>query len=146
MQREFLQRCVAVVALLIASCAPRPPAETEIRTTIETMRKAAEAQRADAIADHIAGDFTGRSGELDRAGLERTLKVAFLGRRHVGVSLGSIAVAVNGDRAKATFGMTVSDASNRWLPSGRATYDVVSGWRRERGEWVCYNAAWTERE
>jgi len=133
------------MTLLVACSAPPAPAETEIRASIQTMREAAEARHAAAIIDRIAGDFTGRSGELDRAGLDRMLKIAFLGHQHVHVSLGSIAVDVDGDRAKATFEMTVSDGSGRWIPSGRATYAVVTGWRREDGAWLCYNASWRER-
>ena len=38
-----------------------------------------------------------------------------------GVSIGSIAIEIDGDRATATFDMTLGDASRRWLPSGRET-------------------------
>ena len=61
-------------------------------------------------------------------------------------SIGAIAIEIDGDRATATFDMTVGDASRRWLPSGRETFAVVSGWRREGSEWACYNATWTERQ
>jgi hypothetical protein len=42
--------------------------------------------------------------------------------------------------------MTLTDRSQRWIPGGGETYDVVSGWRRDGRDWVCYNATWTAKK
>ena len=131
--------CVALVAL--AGCS-HPPDETRIRNAIAAMRESAELRNASGVLDHVGNDFTGQKGELDRAELARILKLEFLRKDGFDVSIGSIAVEIRGERATATFEMTVGDASRRWLPSGRETFAVVSGWRREGSGWVCYNATW----
>jgi hypothetical protein len=131
------------MVVIAAGCA-RPPDEVQIRSSIETMRSAAEARQPGGVIGEIADDFTGNNGELDRDGLSRLLKFQFLRNESIGVAIGAIDVAVDGDRATARFDVTFSDASRRWLPSGRETYAIVSGWRREGRRWVCYNASWTQ--
>ena len=136
-----------VFALAAMSCAlagcTRAPDEVRIRTSIETMRSAAEERRPAAVVGEMAEDFTGNNGEIDREGLSRLLKFEFLRNETIGVAIGPIDVEGDGDRATAKFDVTFSDASQRWLPGGSETYAFVSGWRREGSRWVCYNATWT---
>ncbi len=132
-----------VLVCMIAACARVPDADA-IRATIGAMAAAAEARRSGDVLDHIAADFTGNGGEFDRAGLERMLRLRLLGGHDIGVSLDSIDVDVDGDRAIARFTMTVTDDSGRWIPDRRATLDVTTGWRREGHEWLCYNAGWKQ--
>jgi hypothetical protein len=142
---KFTMRFVFLAAMLLvfaAGCA-RPPDEVLIRSSIETMRNAAEERRPAGVVGEIANDFTGNKGEIDREGLSRLLKFQFLRNESIGVAIGPVDVAVDGDRATAKFDVTFSDASQRWLPGGRETYAIVSGWRREGSRWICYNASWT---
>jgi len=143
--RESLRASAFVICAALAGCS-HPPDETRIRDAITAMQAAAESREASGVLDHIGNDFTGQKGQVDRSELARILKLEFLRKEGFDVSLGTIAIEIEGDRATATFDMTVGDASRRWLPSGRETFAVISGWRREGSEWVCYNATWTERE
>ena len=137
---------MAILALAAAAGCSRPPDEVVLRETIESMRAAAEARDAGGVLDSIAPDFTGRGGEVDRDGLSRLLKLEFLRPQPIGVSIGSIEIAIDGDRATATFRMTLTDRSRRFLPGGSESYAVVSGWRREGRRWVCVNATWDVKE
>jgi hypothetical protein len=139
---------LVLTGLLLLACGgcSHPPDEVRIREAIEAMRLAAEARDAAGVLDGIAGDFTGQNGELDRDGLARIVKIELLRGDAIGVSLGPIGIVIDGERATAKFEMTLSDRSRRWLPSGSETDGVVSGWRRNGGRWVCYNATWTARE
>ena len=149
MQRELRRQIrytmgfVLFLGCALAGGCSRPPAEQAIRQTIEAMRSAAESRSASGVLDGIANDFTGNDGTVDRDGLARILKLEFLRNQSIGVSLGAIAVDVQGERATATFDMTVSDTSRRWLPSGRETFAVTTGWRRDGSRWVCINARWS---
>ena len=134
-----------IAVLGIGGCS-RPPDETVLRETIESMRKAAEARDAGGVLDSIAADFSGRSGEVDREGLSRLLKLEFLRAESIGVSIGSIAVEIDGDRATAKFEMTLTDRSRRLLPGGSEDYAVVTGWRRDGRHWLCVNATWDPKE
>jgi hypothetical protein len=133
-----------VVALVAFAGCSRPPDEARLRETIETMRTAAQARDASGVLDGIAADFTGRNGEVDRAGLARILKLEFLRAEPIGVSLGAMSVEIDGDRATARFEMTLRDRSQRFLPGASEMYAVVSGWRRDGRNWVCVNATWNE--
>ena len=147
MQRErckVLSATLFVLALAVAACS-HPPDETRIRNAIAAMVSAAEARDASGVLDHVGNDFTGQRGEVDRVGLARIIKIELLRKEGFDVAIGSISIEIAGDRATATFDMTVADASRRWLPSGQETFAVVSGWRREGSEWLCYNASWSEK-
>ncbi len=135
----------AVILALIGGCA-RPPDEVVIRGEIEAMKDAAEARQAGDLLDRIADDFSGNSGEVDRQALSRLIKLEFLRNEAIGVALGPIGIEVDGDRAIARFDVTFRDASRRWLPGGRDTVAVVSGWRRSGSHWICYNATWTHKD
>jgi len=132
---------IGIAVLVFAGCS-RPPDEERIRSAIQAMKESAEARRAAGVLEHIAADFTGNNGDADRDGLSQILKIQFLRNTAIGVGIGPIAIDIDGDRATAKFEITLSDGSGRWLPNGRETYAIVSGWRREGSEWICYNATW----
>lgn len=131
-----------VLSMLLLACARVPDADA-IRETIHAMAAAAEAKRSGDVLEPIAEDFIGNDGELDRAGLERFVRARMLATS-IGVSLGSIDVQVDGNRATARFSMTITDGSGRWLPDRRARLEVVTGWKRDGSRWRCYNAKWHE--
>lgn len=137
-----------LLALLMISvfvaCA-RVPDTDAIRSAIRTMAEAAEAKRTGDVLDHVAADFTGNDGEVDRAGLERLLRARVLAAQAIGVTIGTVEVELDGDRATARFEMTVTDGSGRWLPDRRAVLDMTTGWRREGSVWRCQNARWKQR-
>ena len=80
---------------------------------------------------------------LQAFSLAQLLKFQLLSRQGVGVASGPVEIVIDGDRATAKFDVTLSDSSGRWVPGGSETYRIVSGWRREGSNWVCYNATWT---
>lgn len=132
---------VLLLCLLCVACARQPDAEA-IRERIGQMAGAAEAKRAGDLLDGISDDFIG-NGELDRAQLANLVRAQLLAGNAIGVDLGTIEVDVHGERATARFQATLTDGSGRWIPDRRATLDVETGWRREGGDWTCYNASWS---
>jgi hypothetical protein len=132
---------VLLLCLLCMACARQPDAEA-IRERIGQMAGAAEAKSAGDLLDGISEDFIG-NGELDRARLASFVRGQLLTGNAIGVDLGTIEVDVRGDRATARFQATLTDGSGRWIPDRRATLDIETGWRREGGEWTCYNATWS---
>jgi hypothetical protein len=139
---RFVFRALALLVVL-GSCA-RTPDEERIRAALDSMQKAAETRRPADVLEHVADDFTGNNGDLDRDGLAQMLRMQVLRRDGVGIAMGPIDVVIDDDRATARFEMTFSDATGRWLPSGGQTLQVVSGWRREGSRWLCYNATWSD--
>ena len=128
-------------ALCVGACA-RTPDDRAIRESIEKGVAAAQAHDASALIDVLADDFIGND-EFDRAGLKSQLRGQFVVAKAIGVRIGSIDVAVDGDRATARFDAFVTDSSGRWIPDRAATLHFETGWRRERGGWLCNNAHWS---
>ncbi|RYD16816.1 MAG: hypothetical protein EOP90_02275 [Lysobacteraceae bacterium] len=131
--------CVAVVA-----CARRTDADA-VRARIAGIAAAAESREVGDVMDAVSADFVGNDG-LDRAQLASLVRAQVLGGGAVDVSLGNIEVEVHGDRATARFGATLTDGSGRWIPDRRARLAFETGWRREDGDWACYNASWSREE
>jgi hypothetical protein len=138
---RFVFRAIALLVLL-AGCA-RTPDEVRIRAALESMQKAAEARRPADVLEHVAADFTGNNGDMDRDSLSQLLRLQLLSRQGVSVVSGPVEIVIDDDRATAKFDVTLSDRSGRWIPGGSETYRIVSGWRREGSDWLCYNATWT---
>ena len=132
----------AIAAWIVVGCS-RPPDEERIRAALASMQEAAEARRPAGVLDHIAEDFTGNNGDANRESLGQLLRLQLLRRDGLSVAYGPIEIVVDGDRATAKFDVTLNDRSGRWVPIGGETYRIVSGWRREGGDWVCYNASWS---
>jgi hypothetical protein len=135
-------RRIAIAALIqvIAGCSA-PPAEQRLRDTIAAMEQAIEAQRPADFVAHVAEDFTGGDGQLDRTQLRGFLAAQMVGSETIEVVLGPIELTMQGDRATVKTSALV--VGGRYLPERGEQVDIVSGWRLEDGEWVCINARWT---
>jgi hypothetical protein len=132
---------IAWLCLLCLACA-RPPDAEAIRTVIAEAAQAAQAHKSGELLDQVSADFIGNDS-LDRAQLDRLLRMQMLGAKSLGVSVHGIEVDVQGDRATASFEADVTDSSGRWIADRAATLHFETGWRREHGDWRCYNAKWS---
>jgi hypothetical protein len=130
---------MTVMALVCATACSHPPDAEAIRATIAA---AAENHRDTDVMAHVSDDFTGNDGEVDHEQLGRLLRAQLLAARSLDVRLGTISVEMLGDRAVARFDVTVTDTSGRWFENRETQLKFDTGWRRERGEWRCYNAHW----
>jgi ketosteroid isomerase-like protein len=141
-----MHRLIALCALLVAiSACRRTPDEQLIRNTIAAMQQAAEAGQPRDFMSHVSGDFTGEDGTVDRDGLANILRVEVLRNEKAGVTLGPIDVQLQGDRATVKVTATLTGGSGGLLPERASVYAITSGWRKENGEWRCYNASWEQK-
>jgi hypothetical protein len=145
--RSGPMRAPILLAILLGAipCAcHRVPDEEAIRAAIAATAAAASARDGADVLGHVAEDFAGNDGEFDRDRLAAMLRVRLLAARSLSVRTGPVDVAVDGDRARATFDATFSDSSGRWIMDRRRTLHFVTGWRRSGGAWRCYNARWAD--
>jgi hypothetical protein len=133
-----------VAALTFAACA-RTPDDQRIRANIEDMKQAAEARSPRQFLDHVAADFSGNDGAVDRDNLGNLLRAIVLRNENVGVTLGPIDVDVQGNRATATLIATLTGGNGGLIPSRGAIYSIKSGWRRDGKDWICFAATWDEK-
>jgi hypothetical protein len=127
--------------LLCAGCA-HPPDEAQVRAAISAAADAARNADAGAFDDVLSPEFDGNEGRLDARTLTGLLRLQRLRGQHVSVLMGPVAIEPRGDRLLATFTVTLG-GGGRLLPDHLGVYRVQSAWRKEDGDWRCYNATWT---
>lgn len=135
---------ICLVLWMLSAC-HRTPDEQLIRDTMASMQHAVEAGRPRDFIGHVSNDFTGNGGTVDRDGLMNILRVEVLRNEHAGVALGPIDVDVQGVRATAHVTATLTGGSGGLVPERASVYAITSGWRKESGEWRCYNASWEQK-
>lgn len=129
------------LVLALGACA-RPSDEVQIRTAVGEMQQAIESGKPADFMRHIADDFTGDGGAIDKPGLHNFLRAQVLTNTSIGISLVSTDVQLQGDRATVKVTVTMTGSSGRWLPERGSVQQIESGWRRQDGDWLCVNAQW----
>lgn len=132
------------LAALLAGCGSDSP-EDRLRQTMALMEEAVEGRRPSDFIEHVADDFSGEQGQLDRDNLRRYLASQMMGPDSISVVLGPADVTLHGgDRA--TVKVTALVTGGRFLPERGERLDIQSGWRLEEGNWRCYTATWTPKQ
>lgn len=134
-----------ICALVTLGGCHRTPDEQRIRNAITTMQHALEQRHPRDFMAYVADDFVGNDGVYDRTQLHNLLRLQVLRNDKIGVTLGPIDIKVEGDRATADLGATFTGGSGGLLPERGAMYTFKSSWKREDGDWQCYNASWQQK-
>ncbi|HZP85917.1 MAG TPA: nuclear transport factor 2 family protein [Burkholderiales bacterium] len=124
------------------ACA-RTSDEVRIRDAIAAMQQAAEERRPRDFIAYVDADFTGNEG-VDREALANLLRLELLRNERIGVTLGPIDIDVQGTRATARMSATLTGGSGGLLPERGAVYSIATAWRKQGGDWRCYNAEWKQ--
>lgn len=136
--------CLLLTALLAVAACHRTPDEQQVRAAIASAASAARANDVHGMLATVSDDFTGNDGELDRNGLHRLLALRALRQDQTGVLIGPITIDHRGDRIVATFNLVLTGGKpGDLLPDQSSIYAMTTAWRREGGEWRCYNATWS---
>ncbi len=141
--------CLCFAALLVSACT-RTPDEQRIREAMAAMQQAMETRQPRDFLAHVDADFIGNNsggseGAVNRALLGNILRAEILRNDKIGVSLGAIDVQIQGNRATAHVVATLTGGAGGALPERVAVYSIVSGWKRDGRDWICYNASWTQQ-
>lgn len=143
--RCFLRLCLLACALACVVACSRTPEAQRLRDTIAAMQAAAEQRAPRDFMAHVSADFTGNDGAVDREGLHNLLRGAVLRNENIGAALGPLDVDVQGNRATVKVTVTLTGGSGGLIPEHGAVYAITSGWKKDGGEWVCYNAKWEQK-
>ncbi len=130
-----------LLAIVLGACA-RSTDEEQIRAAISQMQVAIESGEPADFMRHVADDFTGDGGAIDKQGLHNLLRAQALTNASIGISLVSVEVELQGERATVKLTVTMTGGSGRWLPERGSVQQIESGWRRQDGDWLCVNAQW----
>ena len=136
---------LAWAAMIALAACSRTPDDQRIRAEIQAMQHAAEERNPRQFLEHVASDFSGNQGSVDRDGLGNLLRLIVLRNENVGVTLGPIDIDVQGDRATASLIATVTGGQGGLIPERGAIYSIKSGWRRDGKDWICFAATWDQK-
>jgi hypothetical protein len=139
--RSSLLYFLLLGALMGAGCA-RPPEEERLRQAVAAVQSAAEARRPAAVVEWVSEDFIGSHG-FDRDQLRRVLQAQMLRNASIGVTIGPLDVAIEGEHATVRFVALASGGSGGLIPDRVRGYRVVSQWRLEGGQWRVHRAEWS---
>jgi hypothetical protein len=140
-----LRTFLICAALLILPACSRTPDDQRIRDHIQAMQQAAEQRNPRQFVEHVASDFSGNQGSVDREGLHNLLRAIVLRNEKIGVTLGPIEVEIEGNRATASLVATLTGGQGGILPEHGAIYSIKSGWRRDGKDWICFAATWEQK-
>lgn len=139
---EVIRSLIVASILILGVACSRPSDETQIRDALTAMQKAVEAGKPADFMAHVADDFTGEAGTLDRAALHNLLRGQALTSTHIGVTLSLLEVELRGDRATVRTTVALTGGNGRWIPERGSIHRIESGWRKHDGHWRCINAEW----
>lgn len=141
-QTRMIRSVVVASILILCTACARPSDETQIRDALTAMQGAVEAGKPADFMAHVAEDFTGEGGTLDRAALHNLLRAQALANAHIGVTFSAVEVELQGDRATVRMTVALTGGNGRWIPERGSIHRIESGWRKQDGDWRCINAQW----
>ena len=140
---SLIQIFWALAALLMLCACSKAPSEELLLATINEMQTMGEARDANGMMAHIAEDFSGQSGSMDRNQLRGYLLGIALRTQNIGVTRTKTEVSIEGSRAKVQIHMLVTDGG-RILPSTGQLVQATTQWRFVDGNWQLASAVWNE--
>lgn len=135
---------IAVVFALLTACAPPPDDEAMLRKILDEMEQAVEKKQGKDFLRHVAEDFRGQKGSMDKRGVRRLLLYHFV--RHKGIEMLITSREFNIKEATAKITLQVGVAGLTGIVPERAQYyDVQLFWRKEGDVWRLSGADWQSR-
>ena len=133
---------LAGLVVLLVACSQPLTVEQRVITVIRQMEEKIEAGERRGFMTHIAEDFSGRDGRMNRDQV-RALVVFQLRRfERLQAQLFPINVTETGPgSATAEFRALVTGGPG-WIPERGQVYDFSTAWREIDGEWLLTGADW----
>jgi hypothetical protein len=139
---RFLLPLALVLLGILSACGKPLTVEQQIIATIREMEARIEAGERRPFMQHIAEDFSGQGGSLDREQL-RALMIMQLNRyQRLQGQLFPIRVEDTGDdTASAHFRALVTGGPN-WIPESGQVFEFDTRWRKDGSDWLLTAAEW----
>ena len=134
-----------VALLLIAAfsaCSPPLTVSQQVIAAIREMETRIENGERRPFISHVAEDFNGQNGQLNRQELQRLVIYQLNRHQRLHAQLFPINVTETGEEeASATFRALITGGPG-WIPDQGQLYDFETFWRDEGGEWKLTSANW----
>jgi hypothetical protein len=126
----------------LVACGQAPTTEQQIISVIREMETRIEAAERRPFMSHVAEDFSGQGGSLNRNELNRLVIYQLNEYRRLNAQLFPIRVSETGEgAAEAQFRALVTGGESL-IPDSGQFYDFDTRWREVDGEWLLVSADW----
>jgi hypothetical protein len=137
----LLLAALFMVGLL--ACSKPLTVEQQIIAVIREMETRIENGERRPFMSHVAADFNGQNGLLNRDELQRFVLLQLNQHQRLHAQLMPIHVTETGDNtASASFRALITGGPN-WIPDSGQIYDFETLWIRQDDEWLLLSANWT---
>lgn len=142
MRRPSCPLVYLLVAFLACACSPPPTVEQLVIAEIREMEAEIEAGERLNFIRHVAEDFRGQGGSMNREQLRAFVILQFRRYENLQARLMPITVQeISETEARADFRALVTGGAN-WFPEDGQLYRIETFWRLEDGEWLLTAADW----
>lgn len=136
--------CLGAVlaALLLTACSESLTVEQQVIATLRNMETAAEAGEHLDFMTHVADDFQGQLGDMDRNSFHRFMIFQINQHRRLQAQFFPIHVKETGEgQATANFSLLVTGGGGLLPESGRV-FEVDTAWFKDGSDWLLTRANW----
>ena len=133
---------VVLASLLLTACREELSVEQQVIASLESMEQSAEEGRHLDFMSHVADDFLGQQGGMDRHEFHRFMIFQMSENRRLQAQFFPIRVnETNAGQASAHFNILVTGGDGL-LPDRGQLFEVETGWVRDDGDWLLSEANW----
>ncbi len=131
-----------LLSLLLAACGAATTVEQLITAEIREMEAQIEAGERLNFLAHIAEDFRGQGGPMNRDQLRAYVVLQFKRYQNLNARLFPITVQeISAREARADFRALLTGGPN-WIPEDGQIYQIVTYWRLDGDDWLLTAADW----
>ena len=138
-----MKRFAACLILLFASGCDAPlTVEQRIIAEIRDMEASIEARERGRFMAHVAEDFLGQGGAMNRQQLRAYMVLQLRRFDDIEARLMPITVTeISDQEARADFRALLTGGAG-WLPESGQLYRITTHWRLKNGDWLLIAARW----
>lgn len=144
----MIARCSGLLLVVLSmagllACSKPLTIEQQIIAVIREMETRIENGERRPFMSHVAADFSGQNGLLNRDELQRFVILQLNQHQRLHAQLMPIHVSESVENtASASFRALITGGPN-WIPDSGQIYDFETHWIRQDDEWLLLSANWT---
>jgi hypothetical protein len=140
----FLTPFLLAVLLVAAfsACSPPLTVSQQVIAAIREMETRIENGERRPFMSHVAEDFNGQNGKLNRQELQRLVMYQLNRHQRLHAQLFPISVTETSEEAASAKFRALITGGPGWIPDQGQLYDFETLWRYQDGEWKLTSANW----
>ena len=142
MNRGLLFFAALQIAAFVA-CSPHLTVSQQVIAAIREMESRIEEGERRPFMSHVAEDFNGQNGQLNRQELRSLVFYQLNQHQRLHAQLFPIKVSETGENTASAIFRALITGGPGWIPDQGQLYDFETHWRKDDDEWKLTSANWT---